>query len=48
LLRKRASYIVELCREKDYGMICENLKGLRDSVSPADPDDPNDRSQDSG
>ena len=32
-LHQVSAYIVRLCREKDYGIICEDLRGLRDSVN---------------
>jgi len=32
-LHQVSAYIVRLCREKGYGIICEDLRGLRDSVN---------------
>ena len=32
-LHQVSAYIVSLCREKGYGIICEDLRGLRDSVN---------------
>ena len=32
-LHQVSAYIVKLCQEKDYGIICEDLRGLRGSVN---------------
>ena len=32
-LHQVSAYIVKLCWEKDYGIICEDLRGLRDNVN---------------
>ena len=32
-LHQVSAYIVKLCQEKGYGIICEDLRGLRDSVN---------------